>query len=228
MSREIILLVGQSNMAGRGLPGEVDPIADRRIEMFRDGQWQAAVEPLHDDKETAGVGLAMSCASAYLETFPHARVGLVPAAVGGTPLSRWMPGEDLYERALGIARDDRAARLAQAARNLDFFGAPVGLIVTLDRSLCEAQFIDIGIFVQSILLLAQERGLATCPQASWTLWSSAVREALEIPDGEMVVVGIALGHAAADAPVNHIRQPRQSLAEFATLLGFDEADSRAA
>ncbi len=105
MSRDIILLVGQSNMAGRGLPGEVDPIADRRIEMFRDGQWQAAVEPLHDDKETAGVGLSMSCASAYLEAFPQARVGLVPAAVGGTPLSRWMPGEDLYERALGIARD---------------------------------------------------------------------------------------------------------------------------
>ena len=105
MSRDIMLLIGQSNMAGRGLPNEVDPVADERIEMFRDGQWQRAVEPLHDDKETAGVGLAMSCASAYLEAFPQARIGLVPAAVGGTPLSRWMPGEDLYERALGIARE---------------------------------------------------------------------------------------------------------------------------
>ncbi len=104
MSRDIMLLIGQSNMAGRGLPNEVDPVADERIEMFRDGQWQRAVEPLHDDKETAGVGLAMSCASAYLEAFPQARIGLVPAAVGGTPLSRWMPGEDLYERALGIGR----------------------------------------------------------------------------------------------------------------------------
>ena len=105
MSRDIMLLIGQSNMAGRGLPNEVDPVVDERIEMFRDGQWQRAVEPLHDDKETAGVGLAMSCASAYLEAFPQARIGLVPAAVGGTPLSRWMPGEDLYERALGIARE---------------------------------------------------------------------------------------------------------------------------
>ena len=105
MSRDIMLLIGQSNMAGRGLPNEVDSVADERIEMFRDGQWQRAVEPLHDDKETAGVGLAMSCASAYLEAFPQARIGLVPAAVGGTPLSRWMPGEDLYERALAIARE---------------------------------------------------------------------------------------------------------------------------
>ena len=100
-----MLLIGQSNMAGRGLLNEVDPIADGRIETFRYNQWQAAVEPLHNDKETAGVGLSMSCASAYLEAFTQARVGLVPAAVGGTPLSRWMPGEDLYERALGIARE---------------------------------------------------------------------------------------------------------------------------
>ena len=105
MSRDIMLLIGQSNMAGRGLPNEVDPIADGRIETFRDDQWQAAAEPLHNDKKTAGVGLSMSCASAYLEAFPQARVGLVPAAVGGTPLSRWMPGEDLYERALGIAQE---------------------------------------------------------------------------------------------------------------------------
>ena len=105
MSRDIMLLIGQSNMAGRGLPNEVDPIADGRIETFRDYQWKAAVEPLHNDKKTAGVELSMSCASAYLEAFPQARVGLVPAAVGGTPLSRWMPGEDLYERALGIAQE---------------------------------------------------------------------------------------------------------------------------
>ena len=50
MSRDIMLLIGQSNMAGRGLPNEVDPIADGRIETFRDSQWQTAVEPLHDDK----------------------------------------------------------------------------------------------------------------------------------------------------------------------------------
>ena len=56
MSRDIMLLIGQSNMAGRGLPNEVDPIADGRIETFRDDQWQAAVEPLHNDKKTAGVG----------------------------------------------------------------------------------------------------------------------------------------------------------------------------
>jgi len=104
MSKDLILLIGQSNMAGRGLLGEVPPIENAQIEMLRDGQWQAASEPLHTDKETAGVGLGSSFATEYLAAFPQAAIGLVPSAVGGTPLSRWMPGCDLYENALVNAR----------------------------------------------------------------------------------------------------------------------------
>ncbi len=103
MSKDLVLLIGQSNMAGRGLPGEVAPIENEPIEMLRDNQWQKASEPLHNDKETAGVGLSMSFAAEYLIAFPQAELGLVPSAVGGTPLSRWMPGCDLYENALANA-----------------------------------------------------------------------------------------------------------------------------
>lgn len=87
-------------MAGRGPLTEVPAITHPQIEMFRDNQWQRAEEPLHTDKTTAGVGLSMSFALAYLNTFPKANIGLIPSAVGGTPLSRWMPGNDLYENAV--------------------------------------------------------------------------------------------------------------------------------
>lgn len=104
MSKDLILLIGQSNMAGRGLLGEVPLLENAQVEMLRDGKWQAASEPLHTDKATAGVNLAMSFAAEYLKTSPNANIGLIPSAVGGTPLSRWMPGCDLYENALAHAR----------------------------------------------------------------------------------------------------------------------------
>jgi len=132
---------------------------------------------------------------------------------------RYACGELMYA-SLDIGREDKTARFEQGARNLLFFGAPVELIITMDRELRESQIIDIGIFTQSILLLAQERGLATCPQASWSMWSGVVRDTLEIPDNEMVMLGIALGYAAADAPVNHLKQARETLETVVELRGF--------
>lgn len=106
---EIFLLAGQSNMAGRGLPGTVPPLADPDILMFRGGRWQQAREPLHEDKPTAGIGLAMSFADRRRKNRPGIRVGLVPCAVGGTPLSRWMPGGDLYVAARATLEAARPA-----------------------------------------------------------------------------------------------------------------------
>lgn len=129
-------------------------------------------------------------------------------------------GERMYS-ALNIARDDLPGRYAQGAKNLTFFGAPVGLIITLDRSMTELQFVDVGIFVQSILLLAHERGLATCPQAAWSMWSDTVRSTLELPHDEMILLGIALGFADNSQIAANIHQPRLKLCEYATLQGFD-------
>lgn len=102
----VYLLIGQSNMAGRGRLAEVPRLWDPRALMFRDGRWAVAEEPLHTDKPAiAGVGLGASFAATLLVRRPAAApVGLIPAAVGGTPLSRWMPGADLFEAAVSATQ----------------------------------------------------------------------------------------------------------------------------
>jgi hypothetical protein len=102
----LFLLIGQSNMAGRG---ELDPAQtidnSRILVLDAEGHWQPAAEPLHFDKpKIAGAGLAMSFARSYADTHPHVTVGLIPCAVGGTPLSRWQRDGDLYAMALQRAR----------------------------------------------------------------------------------------------------------------------------
>jgi hypothetical protein len=98
------LLIGQSNMAGRGPLGQVEPIVDERIRVFRDAAWHLAFEPLHDDKpDLVGVGLAMSFAASLLADAGES-IGLIPCAVGGTSLERWQPEGDLFARALARAR----------------------------------------------------------------------------------------------------------------------------
>jgi len=101
----IFLLIGQSNMAGRGRFDEVSTLRDPQVSMFQDGRWTVAEEPLHTDKPIiAGVGLGMSFAVELLTRAHPTPIGLVPCAVGGTQLSRWMPGADLYENAVSITR----------------------------------------------------------------------------------------------------------------------------
>ena len=101
----IFLLIGQSNMAGRGRLNEVSALWSPHVSMFRDGRWVPAEEPLHTDKpEIAGVGLGMSFA---IELHTRARmtsIGLVPCAVGGSSLSRWMPGAELHENTVSLTK----------------------------------------------------------------------------------------------------------------------------
>lgn len=106
---DIFLLIGQSNMAGRGRLDDVAPLTHEQIHMFRAGEWRQAVEPLHTDKASAGVGLGMSFAHELVELFPTLNVGLVPAAVGGTALWKWMPDAELYRNAIASCRQALAA-----------------------------------------------------------------------------------------------------------------------
>lgn len=98
------LLIGQSNMAGRGEWNSIQPVSDPRIFMFRNNCWLPAVEPLHDDRPEAGVGLAMSFAAELLKSNPDIAAGLIPCAVGATTISEWLPGQALYRRAVEMAR----------------------------------------------------------------------------------------------------------------------------
>jgi hypothetical protein len=104
--KKIFLLIGQSNMAGRGRIEDVPALRHGKVFMYRQNRWMAAEEPLHTDKPSlAGIGLGMSFALDILKADGAAPIGLVPCAVGGTPLRRWMPGADLYEDAVATAKN---------------------------------------------------------------------------------------------------------------------------
>ena len=101
----LYLLIGQSNMAGRGKVEEADKIPPARVVMFtKTNTWAPAVNPLHFDKPIAGVGLGFNFGRVMAEANPKATIGLIPSAVGGTPLSRWQKGGDLYQQALERAK----------------------------------------------------------------------------------------------------------------------------
>jgi len=126
----------------------------------------------------------------------------------------------LLYAALGVAREDRPRRLAQYARNFELFGAPVGLFVSIDRSMGPPQWSDLGGFVQTILLLARAHGLHACAQEAWTHWHKTVPAFLGLPADHILFCGIALGLADEAAAINRWRAPRASVDEFATFRGF--------
>jgi len=134
---------------------------------------------------------------------------------------RYECGEDLYAT-LGIPREDKLRRVQQVMRNYRFFDAPVGLFFAIDRQMGIDQWMDIGILQQSIMLLAREHGLHTCPQESWALWHKTVAQYLGMPPELMLCCGMALGTLDEAAPVNALRTRRAELQEFTTLRGFDE------
>jgi nitroreductase len=132
---------------------------------------------------------------------------------------RFQNGEDLYAT-IGVARADLRARLRQFARNFVAFDAPVVLFICIDRGMGSAQWADVGMFMQSVMLLAREHGLHTCAQESWSGWYREVAEAIELPADRMLFSGIALGYRDESAPINRLRTARVPLTEFATLRGF--------
>ncbi|MFT3814248.1 MAG: nitroreductase [Acidovorax sp.] len=133
---------------------------------------------------------------------------------------RFANGEDLY-RTIGIPRDDKAGRLRQLAKNAEFFGAPVGVFVCVDERMGPPQWADLGIYLQSFMLLAVEHGLATCPQGFWRRYADTLHRELQLPATYRVAFGVALGYEDESAPINTLRTPRAPWAEWGELRGFD-------
>ena len=126
-------------------------------------------------------------------------------------------GWDLYGL-LGIAKTDKERMHAQHGRNYDFFGAPVGLIFTIDRVMQQGSWLDYGMFLQNIMVAARARGLDTCPQAAFTQWHRIIATQLQLPDAEMVVCGMSLGHADPAAVENTLVTDREPVAGFTRFL----------
>ncbi|GAB4518753.1 MAG: nitroreductase [Amphiplicatus sp.] len=130
---------------------------------------------------------------------------------------RFEVGEEMYAL-LGIPREDKPARLQWLARNFEFFGAPVGLFFSLDRRFDKGQWAHLGMFMQTIALLAVARGLATCMQEAWQTRAKTVSAFLGLSAEDQLYCGMALGHPDPEAPVNSLRSSRAPLEEFVTLL----------
>ena len=134
---------------------------------------------------------------------------------------RFQNGEDLYA-AIGLAREDKAGRMRQLARNGEFFGAPVGVFVCVDRRLGPPQWSDLGMYIQTVMLLSVEKGLDTCAQEYWALRSDLVAKFLELPTELMVFAGIAMGWRDDNAPINCWQSRRDPFGVWGEMIGFDQ------
>lgn len=135
-------------------------------------------------------------------------------------------GKQLYD-ALDIGKRDVKAMRQQKEENFSFFGAPVGLFFTIDKKLEQGSWVDMGIFIGSVMTLAQAKGLATCPQGSFISLHKEIRKTLPIGEDQVVVCGMAVGYEDKAAAVNSFRTEREKVSSFTqihqhALIGISE------
>ena len=116
--------------------------------------------------------------------------------------------------ALGVARDDRAGRDAQFARNYQFFDAPVALVVTIDAHYGPGGYMDLGMTLYGLQLAAAAMGLGSCAIGALASYPATVRRVLELPEHQHIVCGLAIGWADETAPVNQTHTTRAPLGEW--------------
>lgn len=124
-------------------------------------------------------------------------------------------GWELYSL-LGIGRRDTAEMRRQHGRNYDFFDAPAGLFFTMDGRLEYGSWLDCGMFIQSVMIAARGLGLHTCPQAAFTSYHRIIRTELSIPQEQILLCGMALGHEDVSRPENALRSDREPVSAFTT------------
>ncbi|WP_026295985.1 nitroreductase [Aromatoleum toluclasticum] len=117
---------------------------------------------------------------------------------------------------LGIEKGDKKRMHAQHGRNYHFFDAPVGLFFTVDRVMGEGSLLDIGMFLQNIMIAARARGLDTCPQQAFNKFHRVIATDLSLPDKQMLVCGMSLGYADPDSIENSLVTDRASVIDFTT------------
>jgi nitroreductase len=125
-------------------------------------------------------------------------------------------GRDRYS-ALGIVRDDWEARTRAAIANWDCFGAPAALFCYVDRELGLPQWSDLGMYLQTVMLLLRAEGLHSCPQMAWSQVRKTVADIVSPSDELMLFCGMSIGYE--DATVDFVRNARASLDETVTFVG---------
>jgi nitroreductase len=133
---------------------------------------------------------------------------------------RFGVGEALYA-ALEIPRDNKLGRLMWFAKNFRAFDAPVLMLIHTPRYMGPPQWSDIGMWMQSVMLLLREEGLDSCGQEAWAIYQEQIRQCADIPDDHVFFCGMAIGYRDAHAPVNNFPVPRAPLHEGLSWQGFE-------
>ena len=131
--------------------------------------------------------------------------------------SRFELGEQMYAL-LGIGREDKEGRLNQVMQNFNFFGAPAAIFCFVDRQMGHPQWSDLGMFIQTFMLLAQEKGIDTCAQEAWSLKNDSVSKFVGSDIDDMLFCGVAIGYKDSEAPINNLKSTRRPLEEWASFL----------
>ena len=131
--------------------------------------------------------------------------------------SRYEVADDMYSL-LGIAREDKEERFKQVLKNYEFFGAPAAFFCFVDRQMGRPQWSDLGMFLQTFMLLAREAGLDTCPQEAWAMKQESVTTFVEAPDELMLFCGMAIGYQDESKKVNELRTTRRPVEDWAVFL----------
>jgi nitroreductase len=203
VSREIIETVlvkaARAPSGGNLQPWHVILLGGQRLDAFR-------------------AGMAITAAKG-LGSEPNQYVVYPPNLEGPYEARRRKVGEDLYGH-LGIKREDREGRRRWFQNNFQFFGAPVGMLIHTPAYMGAPQWADLGIWLQTIMLLLRECGLDSCTQEAWSVFHTSVRSLVPIPEDHILVAGMAIGYADADHRANKLVSDRAELSEYVTWM-FD-------
>ena len=131
--------------------------------------------------------------------------------------SRYEVADDMYSL-LGIEREDKEARFKQVLKNYEFFGAPAAFFCFVDRQMGRPQWSDLGMFLQTFMLLAREAGLDTCPQEAWAMKQESVTTFVEAPDELMLFCGMAIGYQDESEKVNELKTSRRPIEDWTVFL----------
>ena len=123
----------------------------------------------------------------------------------------------MYEL-LGIGREDKEGRIAQVMENFRFFGAPCAFFCFVDRQMGPPQWSDLGMFLQTFMLLAQERGIDTCAQEAWSIKNDSVCEFVGAEEQDILFCGVAIGYQDRNAQINQLQSKRRPLQQWAKFL----------
>ncbi|MDR6955342.1 nitroreductase [Ancylobacter sp. 3268] len=194
----------------------VEDILRRAARAPSGGNLQPWLARLVEGEEIAALKTRMRARVAELPDGEPMAHGFYPPTLKPAYLARRRRNGEILYGALGIDRRDPVARKAWIDENFQFFGAPAGVLLFIERSSTPYQWIDLGIYLQTVLLLLREAGLDACPQADWAMYAATVAAFLDAPPDLMLICGIAIGHADPNRPENFVRTERDDpLAAFA-------------